>query len=126
MPDVIGQLGHVDSQQAHGSGEALLRRQLENHVQIGSFCKPRILAQLLLQLPELLGDTKTSVADYAIHQLHARAQMPLLPCHPRDLLSMALDQLAYNGDETDVDEAALDWAWENYFLQEQDEPKGEG
>jgi len=39
----------------------------------------------------------------------------MLPCHPRDLLGMALDRIAYLGAGA-LDEDAVRWAWENYFL----------
>jgi hypothetical protein len=74
-----------------------------------SFCEERGIAY----------DEK--VVNYTINHLHARDKLPLLPCHPRDLLSMALDQQAYNGNPSDIDEGALDWAWDNYFLHGQDD-----
>ena len=55
------------------------------------------------------------LVDYVIEQLHKRRHVPLLPCHPRDLVGMALDRAAYLGRgrlETD----ALRWAWDCYFL----------
>jgi hypothetical protein len=58
------------------------------------------------------------VIDYVIHDLHRKNGVPLLPCHPRDLLSMALDRIAYSGAEADVDEELLHWAWNNYFVED--------
>jgi hypothetical protein len=52
---------------------------------------------------------------YVIDQLHARHGIPLLPCHPRDLLWMALDRIAYLGCGS-VDERVIEWAWDCYFL----------
>jgi len=55
---------------------------------------------------------------YAIEQLHRLEARPLLPCHPRDLLGMALDRQRYQ----DVEDAqaltskTLTWAWRNYFV----------
>lgn len=51
-----------------------------------------------------------------IDRLHEPADIPLLPCHPRDLIDMALDHVAYlgHGDELRFD--ALEWAWKNYFV----------
>ena len=51
-----------------------------------------------------------------IDHLHRPADIPLLPCHPRDLIDMALDHVAYlgHGDELRFD--ALEWAWKNYFV----------
>jgi len=56
----------------------------------------------------------SNVVDYVIHELYAKHGMPLLPCHPRDLLGMALDYIAYHG-QGSVDAETLRWAWENYF-----------
>ena len=55
------------------------------------------------------------LVDYVIEQLHRRRQVPLLPCHPRDLVGMALDRAAYLG-RGRLDTDALRWAWDNYFL----------
>lgn len=55
------------------------------------------------------------LADYVIEQLHRRQRVPLLPCHPRDLLGMALDRATYLG-RSRLDTEALRWAWGNYFL----------
>ncbi len=43
--------------------------------------------------------------------------MPLLACHPRDLLSVAIDHAEYCGDERRVTKAHINWAWRNYFGQ---------
>jgi hypothetical protein len=55
------------------------------------------------------------LVDYAIDVLHRRSKVPLLPCHPRDLLGMALDRIAYL-QTGELDEATLRWAWDSYFL----------
>lgn len=55
-----------------------------------------------------------SLAEYAIDELHAHFGVPLLACHPRDLLSLAQDQLAYRGGGA-PDRETLTWAWQTYF-----------
>jgi hypothetical protein len=55
------------------------------------------------------------LVDYVIEQLHRRHHVPLLPCHPRDLLGMAADRTAYLG-RTRLDKDTLRWAWDSYFL----------
>jgi hypothetical protein len=55
------------------------------------------------------------LVDYVIEQLHRRRQVPLLPCHPRDLVGMALDRITYLG-RGRLDTDALRWAWDCYFL----------
>ena len=62
-------------------------------------------------------DFDASLLDYAIHQLHAQQRIPLLPCHPRDLLELALEQSRFLGNGYQVAKAQLDWAWHSYFVQ---------
>lgn len=55
---------------------------------------------------------------YVIEHLHRPSQTPLLPCHPRDLLGMALDRQRYlgQGNSVALSDATLNWAWRNYFV----------
>ena len=55
------------------------------------------------------------LVDFTIRELHGKTRIPMLPSHPRDLLGMALDRIAYLGAGA-LDEDAVRWAWENYFL----------
>ncbi|MBZ9539056.1 AAA family ATPase [Modicisalibacter tunisiensis] len=61
-------------------------------------------------------DADPAMADFVIDALHGRHGVPLLPCHPRDLLGLAMDYLGYRG-EAALDEAALRWAWRTYFME---------
>ncbi len=61
-----------------------------------------------------------NVVEYTMDELHAANQVPLLPCHPRDLLGMAVDYATYSGDPRHVKEEHLRWAWKNYFVQVED------
>jgi predicted ATPase with chaperone activity len=58
------------------------------------------------------------LVTYAIEQLHRVESRPLLPCHPRDLLGMALDRQRYQGvaDAQALTPKTLTWAWRNYFV----------
>jgi hypothetical protein len=56
------------------------------------------------------------VVDYAINILHSRGGVPLLPCHPRDLLNIAIDRVTYLGEPRVVTRESIDWAWKNYFV----------
>jgi hypothetical protein len=58
----------------------------------------------------------TDLLLFVLEELHARYQTPLLPCHPRDLIGMALDQARYEGGETQVTAQMLATAWKNYFV----------
>lgn len=55
------------------------------------------------------------MVDYAIDKLHRRHGVPLLPCHPRDLLGLSLDWAAYTGEPRQLSPETLTWAWRNYF-----------
>jgi len=57
-----------------------------------------------------------SVCQGVIDRLHRPAKIPLLPCHPRDLIDMALDHAAYLGVSDVLAHNALEWAWKNYFV----------
>ncbi|MDX1465304.1 MAG: AAA family ATPase [Halomonas sp.] len=55
-----------------------------------------------------------ALTEFVIDELHARHGVPLLACHPRDLLSLTGDQLAYRGGGAPNRET-LAWAWQTYF-----------
>lgn len=55
------------------------------------------------------------LAEFMLDELHARENVPLLPCHPRDLIGLANDYLRYRGGD-ELSEQALRWAWQNYFV----------
>jgi hypothetical protein len=57
----------------------------------------------------------SKLVEFTIRELHGKTGIPMLPCHPRDLLGMALDRIAYTGGGA-LDEEAVRWAWECYFL----------
>jgi hypothetical protein len=56
------------------------------------------------------------VFDFAINELHGKNRKPLLPCHPRDLLSIAAERATYEGHGRLVNTESLSWAWTNYFV----------
>jgi hypothetical protein len=55
------------------------------------------------------------LVEFTITELHGKTGIPMLPCHPRDLVSMALDRIGYMG-AGKLDADAVRWAWESYFL----------
>lgn len=57
-----------------------------------------------------------AICQGVIDSLHRPAKIPLLPCHPRDLIDMALDHAAYVGAGEVLAPHALEWAWKNYFV----------
>ena len=54
--------------------------------------------------------------DYVLNELHFKEGVGLLPCHPRDLIHMALTQATYKGEPGLVTKERLYWAWQNYFV----------
>ncbi len=62
--------------------------------------------------------------NYVLNKLYASSGRPLLACHPRDLISMALDKSAYDERGQNFNAEDLRWAWSNYFLPT--EQSGEG
>jgi hypothetical protein len=53
---------------------------------------------------------------FVIDELHARREVPLLPCHPGDLIGIALDKAAYVGSPNELTPELLTWAWNTYFV----------
>jgi hypothetical protein len=62
-----------------------------------------------------------NVLNFVINELHAKRNVPLLPCHPRDLLGMAVDRAIYEENSRDVGVDHLHWAWDNYFVSVDDD-----
>jgi len=56
------------------------------------------------------------VLEFVFHELHAVHGVPLLPCHPRDLLGMAVDHAVYSDEPRRVTKGHMQWAWDNYFV----------
>jgi hypothetical protein len=61
-------------------------------------------------------DFDAELVRFVIDELHATRNMPLLPCHPRDLISIALDKAAYLGNRNELTPELLTWAWDTYFV----------
>lgn len=59
-----------------------------------------------------------SVCQFMIDSLYTPSGTALLPCHPRDLIGMALDRAAYLSEGNHLTTSALQWAWDNYFVTE--------
>jgi len=56
------------------------------------------------------------IVSFMIEELHGRNNTPLLPCHPKDLINIAIDKAAYLGSELKLTRELLEWAWETYFV----------
>ena len=56
-----------------------------------------------------------NLIEFAIHNLHQAQGTPMLACHPRDLVGMALDYARYDGYTNQITQTGLELAWNNYF-----------
>lgn len=59
---------------------------------------------------------ESDVLDFVTKGLHVQHGVPLLPCHPRDLLGMAVDYAAYSDEPRRITKSHMQWAWDNYFV----------
>ena len=66
-------------------------------------------------------DFDPEVLDFVINELHGRSGVDQLPCHPRDLIGMAVDQNLYAHNVRGVDIESMRWAWSNYFVSLEDD-----
>ncbi len=57
-----------------------------------------------------------TLLEFALTELHGRHEVALLPCQPRDLIGMALDQARYEGGSAHITSRMLATAWKNYFV----------
>lgn len=55
------------------------------------------------------------IVRFVIEKLHARHDIPLLPCHPQDLIGIALDKALYTDAGNELTTELLEWAWNTYF-----------
>ena len=66
---------------------------------------------------EDLGVTFDSeVFNYVVHELYANTATPMLACHPKDLLHMAMDDAWYQGCPNKLTREMLNHAWNKYFV----------
>ena len=96
--------------------EAFLRR-IGYKLHFG-YLKPEQYEKIWRQESERLGISYDPLlVRYVLQRLYASEGMPLVPCHPRDLLNMALDRQRYIGGSGPLSPKELEWAWHNYFVQ---------
>jgi predicted ATPase with chaperone activity len=100
--------------------EAFLRR-LGHKIHFG-YLNAREYAAIWRQVCDERGiEFDVEVLKYVLEELYAKSHQPFLPCHPRDLLSMAVDQARYLGHANQVTKEMLDIAWQSYFVQMEDQ-----
>ncbi|RJG09761.1 AAA family ATPase [Pseudomonas cavernicola] len=83
-----------------------------------NYLKPEEYERIWRQETERLGITYDPLLlRYVLQGLYEAEGMPLVPCHPRDLLGMALDRQRYLDGSGPLSPSELEWAWRNYFIQ---------
>lgn len=99
--------------------EAVLRR-LGYKIELGALSVDLYTRVWISVCDEMQVNFDPKLLNYALTKLYPAARRLLLACHPRDLIGMALDKSAYDerGSRFNVDD--LRWAWENYFLPDDD------
>jgi hypothetical protein len=79
--------------------------------------QPDEYAAIWHQVCEMLGlQCEPGTVEFAMTDLHSRSQVPLLACHPRDLLCIARDQMAYLSESGPVGSTTISRAWQSYFV----------
>lgn len=68
-------------------------------------------------------DYEPDALDFVLNELHAKNRVDLLPCHPRDLIGMAVDRALFDENERSICVDNLAWAWANYFVPLDDHSK---
>lgn len=66
-------------------------------------------------------ENKPEVTRYLMTELYPAQGSALLPCHPRDLLSLVSDYCRYRAQPPELSVEAIRWAWKSYFVQFTDE-----
>lgn len=61
-------------------------------------------------------DYSSEAFQHLLREHHYKEGRPLLACYPRDILTQLCDQAVYEDRQPRLDEKALDWAWNNYFV----------
>jgi hypothetical protein len=64
-------------------------------------------------------DYEPALCTFMIEVLYKPSGKALLPCHPRDLIGMALDRSIYLDEGNRLCTSALRWAWNNYFVNDE-------
>jgi predicted ATPase with chaperone activity len=95
--------------------DAVLRR-LGYKIQLGPLSVDLYTRVWAAVCEEMHTEFDPRLLNYALTKLYPPSRRPLLACHPRDLICMALDKAAYDERNGPFELDDLCWAWTNYFL----------
>jgi predicted ATPase with chaperone activity len=56
------------------------------------------------------------IVNYLIDELYTKDDVPLIPCHPKELISLVNDQCRYKGSELNISKENLARAWKSFFV----------
>jgi predicted ATPase with chaperone activity len=90
--------------------EAFLRR-MGHKIRFRPLCPDSYRAIWKQVCEEYGADYVDEDVHYVMEELHVPNNVPLLACHPRDLLGAAVDEARYLGRGTAIERAMLDRAW---------------
>jgi predicted ATPase with chaperone activity len=99
--------------------DAVLRR-LAYKIKLGPLTVDLYMRVWIAVCDEMKVSFDKELLNYALTELYPASGCPLLACHPRDLIGMALDKASYDQRGGRFTAEDLRWAWEIYFL-----PKGD-
>lgn len=99
--------------------DAVLRR-LGYKIQLGPLSVALYTRVWIAVCEEMKTDFDPQLLNFVLTKLYPSSQRPLLACHPRDLICMALDKAAYDERDGRFDIDDMRWAWTNYFLPTED------
>ncbi|BDY05941.1 AAA family ATPase [Ferrimonas sp. YFM] len=95
--------------------DAFLRR-LGYKIEFSAINKDQYMDIWWQNCEELNLNFDPEVCEWLINTLYGRSGKPLLPCHPRDLLSIVADQISYNQLPAAVTQQLIERAWSIYFV----------
>jgi predicted ATPase with chaperone activity len=99
--------------------DAVLRR-LGYKIQLGPLSVELYSRMWAGVCDEMQTEYDPRLLSFVLNKLYPASGRPLLACHPRDLICMALDKAAYDERGGRFDAEDLRWAWSNYFLSNED------
>lgn len=101
--------------------DAVLRR-LAYKIKLGPLAIDLYMRIWVAVCDEMKVTFDKDLLNYALTELYPASGCPLLACHPRDLIGMALDKAGYDQRGGRFTAEDLRWAWDIYFLPNTDSP----
>jgi len=100
--------------------DAVLRR-LAYKIKLGPLTVDLYMRVWIAVCDEMKVGFDKEMLNYALTELYPATGCPLLACHPRDLIGMALDKASYDQRGGRFTAEDLRWAWDVYFLPKTDD-----